>query len=144
MASYDYTANTDYQALNKSFKRVNDIQLMDVTAMFNSYMDALKYAKQNRKDPDERRLYRASYVGQVITVYENGEIIQYKITEERELERVVPVEVVKVNGQQLPTDSEAAIDITIPNYVGGDGVSVDETTGSTKQIDVMKIDCGEY
>lgn len=144
MASYNYTANTDYQSLNKSFKRVSDTQLMDVTGMFNSFADALKYAKQNRKDPDERRLYRASYVGQIITVYENGEIVQYKITEERELQRVTPIEVVKVNGEELPADSEAAIDITIPDYVGGDGVNVDETTGGTKQIDVMKIDCGEY
>ena len=143
MASYDYTANTDYQALNMSFKRVNETQLIDATAMFNSYQDALKYAKGNRKDPDERRLYKASYVGQVITVYENGSILQYKINESRDLERLIPIEKIKVNGQAVSADVEASVDLTIPEYSGGEGVSIDDS-GSTKEINVMKVDCGEY
>lgn len=143
MASYDYTANTDYQALNMSFKRVNETQLIDATAMFNSYQDALKYAKGNRKDPDERRFYKASYVGQVITVYENGSILQYKINESRDLERLIPIEKIKVNGQAVSADVEASVDLTIPEYSGGEGVSIDDS-GDTKEINVMKVDCGEY
>lgn len=143
MASYDYTANTNYQALNMSFKRANSTQLIDVTEMFNSYADALKYAKQNRRDPDERKLYRASYVGQIITVYEDGVITQYKINEDRDLERVIPFEKVKVNGEEVEPDSDATIDLDIPNFVSTEEVNI-ETSGSTKQIDVMKIDCGEY
>lgn len=144
MASYDYTANTDYQTLNMPFKRVDETQLMDISDMFNSYTDALKYAKQNRRDPDERRLYRASYVGQVITVYENGEIAQYKINESRDLERLIPIEKLKVNGQVVPADSEATISIDVPKYVAGESISIEAATGDTQQIDVVKIDCGEY
>lgn len=143
MASYNYTADTDYQALNKTFKRVESTQLMDATSMFNSYTDAVKYAKGNRRDPDERRFYKASYVGQIVTVYENGDITQYKINESRDLERLIPIEAIKVNGQEVETDVDASVDLTIPEYVGGAGVEIG-TSGSTKQIDIMKIDCGQY
>lgn len=143
MASYNYTADTDYQVLNRTLKRTTSTQLIDVTAMFNSYEDASKYAKGNRRDPDERKFYKASYVGQVITVYENGDISQFKINEERNLERIVPIETIKVNGQEVAADREAVVDISVSEYTGGDGVTIEET-GTTKEINVMKIDCGEY
>lgn len=142
MGSYNYTANTDYQALNMSFKRISDTQLIDITAMFNSYTDALKYAQQNRRNPDERRLYKASYVGQVITVYEDGVITQYKINEQRGLDRLIPLEKIKVNGEEVsPVD--AIVDIEVPSFESTEDVHI-ETTGSTSQIEVMKVDCGEY
>lgn len=144
MASYNYTADTDFQALNKTFKRVESTQLMDATSMFNSYTDAVKYAKGNRRDPDERRLYRASYVGQVITVYENGDISQYKINESRDLVRLIPIEAIKVNGQEVEAGVDASVDLDIPELVSTESVRIVETTGNTQEVDVVKIDCGEY
>ncbi len=143
MASYNYTADTDYQSLNRTFKRVDSTQLIDASSIFNSYADAVKYAKGNRRDPDERKLYKASYVGQIITIYEDGDITQYKINESRDLERLIPIEAIKVNGQEVETDVDASVDLTIPEYVGGAGVEIG-TSGNTKQIDIMKIDCGRY
>lgn len=56
--------------------------------MFSSYDDAVKYAAGNRRDPDERHLFASSYVGQIITVYEDGVVSVYKIEEDRSLTKI--------------------------------------------------------
>lgn len=56
--------------------------------MFASYDDAVKYAAGNRRDPDERHLFAHSYVGQIITVYEDGVVSVYKIEEDKSLTKI--------------------------------------------------------
>ena len=59
---------------------------LDRSSMFSSYVDAQKYAAGDVNDPDSRGLCGTSYVGQLITVYENGVVSVYKIGENRSLE----------------------------------------------------------
>lgn len=68
----------------KPFQRTGQFPL-DRSAIFASYEDAVKYAKGDSADPDSRALYATSYVGQIISVYENGEVSVYKIEEDRSL-----------------------------------------------------------
>jgi len=58
------------------------------TQMFDSYDDAVKYAKGDLGDPDKRELCGTSYIGQIITVYENSVVTVYKIEEDRSLSEV--------------------------------------------------------
>ena len=67
------------------FQRTADVPL-DRSSMFGSLDDAKKYAAHNENDPDERNLVSASYIGQIITVYENNEVNVYKINANRELD----------------------------------------------------------
>lgn len=68
----------------KPFQRTGQFPL-DRSAMFSSYADAVKYAKGDASDPDSRALCATSYVGQIITVHENGKVKVYKIEEDRSL-----------------------------------------------------------
>jgi hypothetical protein len=52
------------------FQRTGKFPL-DRTDLFSSYADAVKYAAGDTADPDSRALCGTSYVGQVITVFEN-------------------------------------------------------------------------
>lgn len=61
---------------------------LDKSSMFSSYADASKYAAADPQDPDSRGLFGTSYVGQIITVYENGVVSVYKIGEARDLQPV--------------------------------------------------------
>ena len=67
------------------FQRTADVPL-DRSSMFSSLEDAKKYAKGDELTPDIRNLVSTSYIGQIITVYENDEVIVYKINNNRELE----------------------------------------------------------
>ena len=58
------------------FVRTNNFPL-DRSSIFGSYEDALKYAKGDGSD--SRKLGKTSYVGQTISVYENGMVSVYKI-----------------------------------------------------------------
>lgn len=59
---------------------------LDRSSMFSSYEDAAAYAKGDGSD--SRGLGRTAYVGQVISVYENGKVSVYKINEDRSLEGI--------------------------------------------------------
>lgn len=68
----------------KPFQRTGQFPI-DRSAIFASYEDAVKYAKGDSANPDSRALYATSYVGQIISVYENGKVAVYKIEEDRSL-----------------------------------------------------------
>lgn len=57
---------------------------LDRSSMFSSYEDAVAYAKGDGSDL--RQLGKTAYIGQVISVYENGKVSVYKINEDRSLE----------------------------------------------------------
>lgn len=59
---------------------------LDRSSMFSSYEDAVAYAKGDGLD--SRGLGRTAYIGQVISVYENGKVSVYKINEDRSLEGI--------------------------------------------------------
>lgn len=56
--------------------RSNDTPL-DRSSMFDSYEDALKYA--NGDGSDKRKLGKTSYIGQYLSVHENGIVDIYQI-----------------------------------------------------------------
>ena len=66
---------------------------MDRSSMFSSYADAVEYAKgkytgEGEKRPsahDSRKLAGSSYIGQIVTVYENDNVSVYKIDADRTL-----------------------------------------------------------
>ena len=66
---------------------------LDRSSMFGSYDDAVEYAKGSyiaegettAKAHDSRQLAGTSYIGQVITVYENDAVAVYKIDADRSL-----------------------------------------------------------
>lgn len=68
----------------KPFQRTSQFPI-DRSAIFASYEDAVKYAKGDAANPDSRALYATSYVGQIISVYEDGKVAVYKIEEDRSL-----------------------------------------------------------
>ncbi len=83
-------ANSFNDALIKSkldwvntFQRMNAVPL-DRTSLFSSYSDAVKYAKGDGSD--SRGLGTTSYVGQIITVFENDVVTVYKINADKTLE----------------------------------------------------------
>ena len=68
------------------FQRTGKFPL-DRTDLFISYADAVKYAKGDLTDPDERGLCGTSYVGQIITVIDDSNnVTAYKINADRTLE----------------------------------------------------------
>lgn len=86
MASYQELYNKLDWAL--MFQRTGQFPL-DRTDLFSSYADAEKYAKGDVKNnPDSRELAGTSYVGQIITVYENDTVTVYKINADRTLGEV--------------------------------------------------------
>ena len=89
MAQKSYVEKEGVKAMPWStfFTRTSNIPL-DRSSIFGSYEDALKYAKGNELEPDSRNLVTASYIGQIITVYENDNVEVYKITPNRTLEEL--------------------------------------------------------
>ena len=80
MASYiDNPSKLDWAM---SFQRTGTFPL-DRSSMFASLVDAQKYAKGDGSD--SRALGGTSYVGQVISVYENDKVTVYKINADRTL-----------------------------------------------------------
>ena len=86
MASYieSFASKLDWAM---PFQRTGAFPL-DRTNMFSSYADAVKYAKGDSSDPDSRGLQGTSYIGQIISVYENDVVTVYKITADRTLSEV--------------------------------------------------------
>lgn len=66
---------------------------LDRTSMFSSYDDAVEYAKgmyvgdgdSRPTAHDSRKLAGTSYIGQIITVYENDVVTVYKIDADKTL-----------------------------------------------------------
>ena len=85
MASYVDNGNKLDWAL--PFQRTGNFPI-DRSSMFSSYADAVKYAKGDSTDPDSRGLQGSSYVGQIITVYENDVVNVYKIDANRNLSAI--------------------------------------------------------
>lgn len=69
------------------FQRTGKFPL-DRSDLFSSYEDAVKYAAGNMDDPDSRKLCGTSYIGQIITVVENGNVSAYQISASRTLSQV--------------------------------------------------------
>ena len=86
MASYVESVSVKMDWL-KPFQRTGKFPL-DRSDLFASYADAVKYAAGNSADPDSRELCGTSYVGQIITVFENDVITVYKIEANRTLAEV--------------------------------------------------------
>lgn len=86
MASYveNFASKLDWAM---PFQRTGKFPI-DRTTLFSSYDDAVKYAAGDTGDPDSRGLCGTSYVGQIITVYENSVVTVYKIDENRTLSEI--------------------------------------------------------
>lgn len=67
------------------FVRTGDFPL-DRSSIFSSYADAVLYAKGDGSD--SRGLGKTSYIGQILSVYESGEVKVYVIKEDRSLDAV--------------------------------------------------------
>ena len=82
MAKYieDFNSKLDWAM---PFQRTGKFPL-DRTNMFDSYSDAVKYAKGDGSD--SRALGGTSYVGQIIVVFENDIVTVYKINADRTIE----------------------------------------------------------
>ena len=85
MASYNDTYTTIANWV-KPFQRTEPFPL-DRSSLFGSLKDAQKYASGGG---DDRNLGATSYIGQIITVYENDEVNVYKINSNRDLEELCP------------------------------------------------------
>lgn len=66
------------------FQRTGKFPL-DRSTIFDSYNDALLYAQGG---PDNRGLSGTSYVGQIIVVYENDDVIPYVISESNSIRKL--------------------------------------------------------
>ena len=89
MAKTSYIEKSGVKAMPWStfFTRTSN-NPFDRSSIFGSYEDALKYAAGNEQNPDSRNLVTASYIGQIVTVYENDDIKTYYITAERKLQEI--------------------------------------------------------
>ena len=105
----NYTENfSNYLAWAMPFARTGQFPL-DRTDLFSSYADAVKYAAGNSADPDSRGLYATSYVGQIITVYENDVVTVYKINADRTLGEVGKAVLVDDTTVTLTSDGKLTI-----------------------------------
>jgi len=89
---------------------------IDRTDLFSSLADAKKYAKGNVNDPDSRGLAGSSYIGQIITVYENDLVTVYKIDPNRDISPVS-------NSFEL----KPATDQVLGGIIVGAGLSITES-----------------
>lgn len=98
------------------FTRTSDIPL-DRSSIFGSYEDACKYAAGDEQNPDTRNLVTASYVGQIITVYEKDEVDVYKINAKKQLEPVGQGKGVIITKDETETKEVIAKEKTIGNLI---------------------------
>lgn len=120
----------------KPFQRTGKFPL-DRTDLFSSYEDAVKYAKGDRNDPDSRGLCGTSYIGQRITVYENGVVNDYQILEDRTLRKM---SVLNTIASKLDA-GELSVDIELP--AGSEFLNInlyDSVTREQVFTDVSHID----
>lgn len=87
MASYTEENIKSMMSWANAFSRLNP-DVLDRTSLWGSLSDAQKYAKGDKNNPDSRGLFGTSYIGQVLTVFENDSVTVYKINANRDLEEV--------------------------------------------------------
>ena len=95
MASYEEIFGTSVQTQPNVQQRTKATPL-DRSSMFSSYDDAVEYAKGPYKAEGERRasahdsrkLAGTSYIGQIISVYENDHVTVFVINPDRTLKEV--------------------------------------------------------
>lgn len=133
MANYNENFS-NYLAWAMPFARTGQFPL-DRTDLFSSYADAVKYAAGNPADPDSRELYATSYVGQIITVYENDVVTVYKINADRLLSEVGKAAVVDNTTIALTPDGK----ITIK----GVAEAIEENPGNVAGLQPVLTDSGE-
>lgn len=106
MGKYEenFKSKMDWQNV---FVRTSDFPL-DRSSMFGSLEDAKKYASGDGSD--DRELGLTSYVGQIITVYENGETNIYQINEDRELQQIATNQDLLLNEERLLSQSGSTYD----------------------------------
>lgn len=138
-------------SLGVVYKRLNPNPL-DASSIFWSYADALKYA--GGKGDDDRKLGATSYVGQIITVYENGSVNVYKIEEDRSLASVGGTETLEVDyyenlgeltkikiGQLVKVKYVKEGDSHLSGFYIFNGTSFDHlsvSTGETNEVAALK------
>lgn len=124
MASYieSYKSKLDWA---NTFVRTGNFPL-DRSSMFDSYADAELYAKGLGND--KRGLGKTSYVGQIISVYENDEVNVYKINPDRSLESV----------------GAGAGSLSIEKFTIVDGKVQEATADNIGQVIYLTVGEGEY
>ena len=130
MAENKYVEKSGVKAMPWStfFTRTSNIPL-DRSSIFGSYEDAMKYAAGDESNPDERNLVTASYIGQIITVYENNDVKTYYITADKKLQEIGRPSVV------FASTADEIIDVSSPLNNGTfiySTVAYDAQTSPTK------------
>lgn len=116
-----------------SFKRTDKFPL-DLSSWFDSYADAVAYAKGD--GTDKRNLGGSRIIGQILSVVENDEVKIYKILADSTLEEVGA-------GKGLGS-------VTAENYTGALGLATADNIGqiiyvkSAQTINETKYDAGAY
>jgi hypothetical protein len=143
-----YSMVQDWQ---KPFQRQKPYPL-DSTSIFSSYEDAVKYAKGDGSDSG--KLGGAAYVGQIISVYENGSVSVYKIEEDRTLAAVGGTNTLEVTyyedlneiakiklGQLVKVKDVKEGDSHLAGFYIYNGTSFDHlsvSTGATDEVAALK------
>ena len=116
-----------------SFKRTGKFPL-DLSSWFDSYADAVAYAKGD--GTDKRKLGSSRIIGQILSVVENNEVKIYKILADSTLEEVGA-------GKGLGS-------VTAENYTEATGLATADNIGqiiyvkSAQTINETKYDAGAY
>lgn len=163
----DYIENSSVKLdFAMPFQRTGKFPL-DRSSMFSSYADAVKYAKGDISDPDERGLCGSSYIGQQICVYENNTVTYYKIDADRTLTNITldisnaktnqVVSISTVNESGVPTSystispiTDAALEDMLTETLGSYTIKQNASTlilnsstqDSTKQFEITIDDTG--
>lgn len=135
MANYTTDLIIDGNKLDwaMSFQRTRKFPI-DRSGWFNSYADAVAYAKGDGSD--ERGIGKTRYIGQIISVVENDEVKIYKILADSTLEEVGA-------GKGLGS-------VTAENYTEAISLATADNVGqiiyvkSAETIDETKYDAGAY
>ena len=143
-----YSMVQDWQ---KPFQRQKPYPL-DSTSIFSTYEDAVAYAKGDGSDSG--KLGGAAYVGQIISVYENGSVSVYKIEEDRTLASVGGTNTLEVNyyedlaeikkiklGQLVKVKDAKEGDSHLAGFYIYNGTSFDHlsvSTGETNEVAALK------
>lgn len=113
-----------------TFERTDAFPL-DRTSIWGSYEEALKYAKGEASNKDKLGLCGLSYPGQIITVYENSKVTPYKITEERNLEKIDKSEEIYLKIEKINQDFIEAFELINENI---------NTDNLKKEQEIQKLD----
>lgn len=116
-----YDDNIASWSTGVSFKRTNPLPL-DKSSLFKSYEDAVKYANG---EGDERGLGKTAYVGQIIAVYNNTEVIAQHNDEATTYEDL-KIYVIGLNRQLKSLDKGSIVNVKDFGATGIGGLLTDE------------------